>query len=133
PIQFTYPTNPDSYRFGYLNSITPTWVAEVRLAHNNIFYGQQPGSLGYNIAELGFPSDVVAGVQEKEFPRLTFSDLTGTQQGMGPISNTMTGRQNSNVAVVNISHITGNHEIKFGTQFRRDYANRFTSTPGDLS
>ncbi len=133
PINFTYPTDPDSWRVGYLYTISPSWVAEARFAHNNIFYGQQPGSLGYDISQLGFPAGVVSGVQEKEFPRLTFSDLTGTQQGMGPISNTMTGRQNSNVFLVNVSHTTGNHEIKFGTQVRRDYANRFTSTPGDLS
>jgi carboxypeptidase family protein len=133
PIQFTYPTDPDSFRVGFLSAVSATWVAEARFAHNYIFYGQQPGSLGYDISQLGFPADVVAGVQEKEFPRLTFSDLTGTQQGMGPISNTMTGRQNSNVFLVNLSHTTGNHDIKFGTQFRRDYANRFTSTPGDLS
>ena len=97
PIQFTYPTDPWSWRAGYLYTISPTWVAEARFAHNSIFYGQQPGSLGYDISQLGFPANVVSGVQEKEFPRLTFSDLTGTQQGMGPISNTMTGHQNSNV------------------------------------
>jgi len=133
PINFTYPTDPWSWRAGYLYTISPTWVAEARYAHNSIFYGQQPGSLGYDISQLAFPADVVSGVQEKEFPRLTFSDLTGTQSGMGPVSNTMTGHQDSNVFLVNVSHTTGNHEIKFGAQIRRDFANRFTSTPGDLS
>ncbi len=133
PVQFKYPTDPDSYRAGYLYTITPSWVAETRFAYNHIFYAQQPGSLGYDISQLGFPSNVVKGVQEKEFPRLTFSDLTGTGSGMGPASNTMTGRQSSYVWGVNLSHTTGNHDIKFGAQIRRDYANRFISTPGDLS
>jgi hypothetical protein len=68
PIQFTYPTDPDSYRFGLLYTVSPSWVAEARFAHNFIFYGQQPGSLGYEISQLGFSADVVSGVQEKEFP-----------------------------------------------------------------
>jgi hypothetical protein len=133
PVQFKYPTDPNSVRAGYMYTITPSWIAEVRFAHNHIFYGQQPGSLGYDISQLGFPPYVVNGVQEKEFPRLLFSDLTGTQEGMGPVSNTMTGDQNSNVALINVSHTTGNHDIKFGAQIRRDFANRFTSVPGDLS
>jgi Carboxypeptidase regulatory-like domain/TonB dependent receptor-like, beta-barrel len=133
PVQFKYPTDPNSIRAGYMYTITPSWIAEVRYAYNHIFFGQQPGSLGYDISQLGFPSYVVNGVQEKEFPRLLFSDLTGTQEGMGPVSNTMTGNQNSNVALININHTTGNHDFKFGAQIRRDYANRFTSLPGDLS
>ena len=132
PVRFKYPTDPDSYRAGYLYSITPLWVAEVRYAFNDIFYAQQPGSLGYDISALGFPQNVVSGVQEHEFPRLTFSDLTGTAAGMGGSSNTQTGRQNSNVLLFSLSHTTGNHSIKFGTQVRRDYANRFINTGGDL-
>jgi hypothetical protein len=63
PVQFHYPTDPDSYRAGYLYTISPTWVAEVRYAFNDLFFGQIPGSLGYNIQALGFPSNVVDGVQ----------------------------------------------------------------------
>jgi hypothetical protein len=132
PVQFHYPTNPDSYRAGYLYTISPSWVAEARYAFNNIFYGQIPGSLGYGIAALGFPANVVNGVQEHEFPRLTYSDLTGTAVGEGGSSNTQTGQQNSNVGLFSLSHTTGNHAIKFGTQIRRDYADRFVNTGGDL-
>jgi len=132
PVQFKYPTDPDSYRAGYLYSITPTWVAEARYAYNHIFFAQSPGSLGYDISQLGFPQNVVSGVQEHEFPRLTFSDLTGTAAGMGGSSNTQTGQQNTNVLLLSLSHTTGNHSIKFGTQVRRDYANRFINTGGDL-
>jgi hypothetical protein len=132
PVQFTYPSDPNSVKFGYLFTITPTWIGEFRYAYNHLYFAQQPGSLGYDISQLGFPPDVVNGVQVKEFPRLTFTDLTGTAVGLGPASNTMSGDQNSNVFVGSIAHTAGNHDVKFGAQIRRDYANRFTSTPGDL-
>ncbi len=132
PVQFIYPSEPDSVKFGYLYTLTPSWIAEFRYAYNHLFFGQQPGSLGYDISQLGFPQDVVNGVQVKVFPRLTFSDLTGTSTGLGPASNTMMGDQNSNVFAGSIAHVAGNHDIKFGTQIRRDFANRFTSPPGDL-
>jgi len=127
-----YPSNPTSVKLGYLYSISPSWAAEFRYAYNHLYFAQRPGSLGYDIAELGFPKYVVDRVQTKEFPRLTFSDLTGTLAGMGHTSNNQTGDQNSNIFVVSLSRVSGNHAIKFGTQVRRDYANRLVIPPGDL-
>jgi TonB dependent receptor len=132
PEQFVYPSDPTSVKAGYLYTINPQWVGEFRYAYNHLYFAQQPGSLGYDITQLGFPQSVATREQAKQFPRLTFSDLTGTLPGMGPASNTMSGYQNSNVFLGSVSHITGNHALKFGTQFRRDYANRFTISPGDL-
>ncbi|HLJ46136.1 MAG TPA: TonB-dependent receptor [Bryobacteraceae bacterium] len=132
PAFRTYPSNPTSVKFGYMNAISATWVGEFRYAYNHLYFAQQPGSTGYDITQLGFPQSLASQVQSKEFPRLVFSDLTGTLAGLGHTSNTMHGDQNSNIFGGSISRVTGNHTLKFGTQVRRDYANRLTISPGDL-
>jgi hypothetical protein len=132
PAFRTYPSDPTSIKFGYLYAISPTWIGEFRYAYNHLYFAQQPGSLGYDITQLGFPKYVADRVQSKEFPRLVFSDLTGTLAGLGHTSNTQTGDQNSNVFSGSIGRVTGNHSMKFGTQVRRDYANRLVISPGDL-
>jgi outer membrane receptor protein involved in Fe transport len=132
PAFRTYPSDPTSIKAGYIYSINANWAAEIRYAYNHLYFGQVPGSLGFDITQLGFPQYVADRVQSKEFPRLTFSDLTGTYAGMGHTSNTQTGDQNSNVFSGSISRVSGNHALKFGTQVRRDYANRLVISPGDL-
>jgi hypothetical protein len=132
PAYRTYPSDPTSFKFGYLFAMSLTWVSEVRYAYNHLYFAQQPGSAGYDITQLGFPKYVADLVQTKEFPRLVFSDLTGTLAGLGHTSNTMRGYQNSNFISGSVSRISGNHALKFGTQFRRDHANRLTISPGGL-
>lgn len=132
PAFRTYPSDPTSIKFGYLYAISPTWIGEFRYAYNHLYFAQQPGSIGYDITQLGFPKYVADRVQSKEFPRLVFSDLTGTLAGLGHTSNTQTGDQNSNVFSGSIGRVTGNHSMKFGTQVRRDFANRLVISPGDL-
>ena len=46
PVQFTYPSNPDSVKFGYLYTITPTWIAEIRYAYNHLFLPRNPAVWG---------------------------------------------------------------------------------------
>lgn len=128
----TYPSDPTSIKAGYLYAINATWVGEFRYAYNHLYFAQQPGSLGFDITRLGFPQYVADRVQSKEFPRIVFSDLTGTLAGLGHTSNTQTGDQNSHVIVGSMSRVTGNHTLKFGTQLRRDFANRLVISPGDL-
>ena len=132
PAFRNYPSDPTSIKFGDLYMISPVWFAEFRYAYNHLYFSQTPGSTGYDIGQLGFGKDVVDRVQSKEFPRLVFSDLSGTYAGLGHTSNTQIGDQSSNVFAGSLSRITGNHSVKFGAQLRRDYANRLVISPGDL-
>jgi hypothetical protein len=133
PMARTYPSNPTSIKLGYLYMISPSWVAELRYAYNHLYFAQQPASSGYDITQLGFSQSLATQEQSKEFPRLTFSDLTGTLAGLGHTSNTMHGDQNSTIYAGSLSRVTGNHTLKFGTELRRDaITDRLTLSPGDL-
>src|SRR5205807_2257936 len=55
PAFRTYPSDPTSIKAGYIYSINSSWVAEVRYAYNHLYFGQVPGSLGFDITQLGFP------------------------------------------------------------------------------
>jgi len=52
---------------------------------------------------------------------------------MGHSSNTQEGKQNSNIITGSLSKNSGKHALKFGTDLRRDHANRFVISPGALS
>ncbi len=133
PVMGKLPTAPASGRLGYQYTISPAWVAEVRTAYNHLWFAQYPGSQGYDITQVGFAQSLRNNLQAPQFPRLTFSDLSGGTTGLGWTTQYIQGTQDSNIFTGNISHITGNHAVKFGAMFRRDQLNRFVVGTGDLT
>ncbi len=116
PVQGSLPTQSQNARGEYQYTFSPTWIAELRYAFNYLFFAQCPGSEGYSVTQFDLSPTVQEQLQAPQFPRLTFSDLTGGTTGMGWTTQYISGTQVSHVFTASLSHVTGNQAVKFGAQ-----------------
>ncbi len=94
-------------------TITPTTVLTARYGFNRFPNLSAPGSSGFDISQLGFPSSLAAQMQTTYFPSITMSDMT-SYGGTGLSQNVYHSRSFSS----GLSKFRGNHSFKAGFDFR---------------
>ena len=96
-------------------TLGPTWVLNVRYGLNRRLVDRLPLSAGFDLASLGFPSNVLSTVDAFEFPRVGVQNF----QALG--QNTFTDLKiapTTHSVNVNATKVWGEHTLKMGSDFR---------------
>ena len=96
--------------------VSPSFLVNVRYGLNRRYVDRKPLSAGFDLASLGFPSNVVQTAQAAEFPRI---DVQGFQS-LG--QNTFTDlviAPTTHQFNLNATKILSSHTLKFGMDYRK--------------
>ncbi|PWU06297.1 MAG: TonB-dependent receptor [Terriglobia bacterium] len=107
-------------------TISPTLIADFRIAYLRMYYGAFSPSLNVDMSQFG-PAWVAIGKQ-MSFPFYPGETITGgfrTQTGLGQLS-----RDNDYSYVANLTKVMGRHTIKVGGMLRRDSWGFISISPG---
>jgi hypothetical protein len=100
--------------------VRPTLLLNVRYGLNRRHVDRRPLSAGFDLASLGFPSNVVSTAQAAEFPRVSAQGF----QALG--QNTFTDlviAPTTHQFNLNATKILTNHTLKFGMDYRKFFLN----------
>jgi hypothetical protein len=109
-------TTTHSLAIDHTLALSPTLVVDLRYGLNRRLVNRLPLSAGFDLASLGFPSNVVSTAQAKEFPRV---DVQGFQS-LG--QNTFTDliiAPTTHTFSAGTTKILSNHTVKFGMDYRK--------------
>lgn len=107
----------------YLNTLSPTTVLNARVSFNRFLQAAfRKRSQPFDATSLGFPAAFEAARPTPIVPRIAFNDISGIPQfgSRNPNSNIT----NTWAFPVNITHIKGNHTLRFGGEHRRFQAHQ---------
>src|ERR1051325_1064974 len=107
----------------YLNTLSPNTVLNVRVSFNRFLQAAfRRRSQPFDATSLGFPASFNAARPTPIVPRIAFNDISGIPQfgSRNPNSNIT----NTWAFPVNVTHITGNHTLRFGGEHRRFQAHQ---------
>jgi hypothetical protein len=112
--------------FDLTSMLSPTLVLNSRVGYIRHQFAIQQYGEGFDPVELGFPADQVNQLPKKFFPRILYTDYTafGPQRNTGSqftFSDTWSWAETLN-------KVSGNHSLKFGTEFRVTYNNQDNPT-----
>ena len=100
--------------------VSPSFLVNVRYGLNRRYVDRRPLSAGFDLASLGFPSNVVSTAQAAEFPRVSV-------QGFQPLGqNTFTDlviAPTTHQFNLNATKILSSHTLKFGMDYRKFFLN----------
>ena len=106
----------------YTSTPTPSTVFDVRVGFERHNFAVNPYSIGYNPANLGFPSSFVSQLAFPAFPTVNVTQtnggsalqLLGTSRSGGAASGTKT---NTDALQATLTKVVRTHTLKFGMQF----------------
>jgi Carboxypeptidase regulatory-like domain len=113
-------TRTNSLSIDHSITVSPSFIIGLRYGLNRRHVDRTPLSAGFDLATLGFPSNVVGTAQAAEFPRV---DVQGFQS-LG--QNTFTDlviAPTTHQANVNATKIWSAHTVKFGLDYRKFFLN----------
>ncbi len=122
----TYPNNSNSVNWRWFTqggvddtvTLTPTFVASFRAGFARYSESNSGGYIGYDPAELGLAPIISQNQFVKAWPNFTIGE------GLTAISNSYNQTANTNYYVLtSFTKITGKHNTRFGTDFRRNTNN----------
>ncbi len=123
--------NTNNFVLGDTYSFNPTTIMDVRLSYQRFDYTRTPETLGYNLANLGWPSSLntQAVFQDLPVPVINGFDTANTfgSQGAGSV---ILNKNDNYRGAGTLTKISGKHTMKFGAEFMRmtlNYAQ--TNTP----
>ena len=126
------------FAFAETYSFSPVLVMDVRISDSSFVRAQGPNSAGngFLISSLGFPAYLQSAISpsQREFPTITIGGYTNLGDRAPLYKNTETRSASGT-----LYKITGNHQLKFGGEFRFDPENRTgvsptnTATPFSIS
>jgi hypothetical protein len=110
---FVYPKNAV---VGYTQTLSPTLLLDLRYSMNRQLLSRLPQSGGFDIAGLGFPSQLAQSLYYAQFPAVGIQNY----QGLGTASNGDLIRRGdlTHAFQGSVTKISGRHTIKTGGDFR---------------
>jgi hypothetical protein len=93
----------------YLYTIQPNFLMTARVGFSRKKEGNLPGSLGFDLASLGFPKSFVSQLPALNFPQVSIGDSTSLGSS-GPSYNASDGLNSS----VSFNKVKGRHTLKWG-------------------
>ena len=109
-------TDTHSLSFDHNYTLGPTWMLNVRYGLNRRLVDRLPISAGFDLASLGFPSNMIQHADAFEFPRVNVQNF----QSLG--QNTFTDLMiapTTHSFNVNATKVWGAHTMKMGTDYRK--------------
>jgi hypothetical protein len=109
-------------------SFSPTFIMDVRISDSSFVRAQGPNSYGsgFLVSSLGLPAYLQNAISpnQREFPTISIPGFTGLGDRAPLYKDTETRS-----AAVTLFKIIGNHQIKFGGEYRFDPENRAGVSP----
>ena len=109
-------TRTHSLSIDHNYTLGPTWVLNLRYGLNRRFVDRLPLSAGFDLAGLGFPSNVINTADAFEFPRVNVQNF----QSLG--QNTFTDlviAPTTHSFNANATKVWGTHTLKMGADYRK--------------
>ncbi len=102
--------------------LSPTMVLNSRYGFTRFIQTDQPESIGFDLASLGFPAGLVSQLDKSAaaFPMISFDQYTT----LGESTNTLTATNYHNFGST-LSWTRGNHSIRMGGEFRVQQGNGY--------
>ncbi|WP_031497003.1 TonB-dependent receptor [Bryobacter aggregatus] len=105
-------------------SITPTLVADVRVAYMRFHYDRTSLTQGYDLTQLGWPAALNNQVVFRVVPQPSVTGYNGVFSTSGTGS-TISSRNDVYSLAPSLTKIWGNHTMKFGADLRRSTHNYY--------
>ena len=101
-------------------TLGPTWILNIRYGLNRRFVDRLPLSAGFDLASLGFPSNVINTADAFEFPRVNIQNF----QALGQATFTdLVIAPTTHSFNANATKVWGPHTIKMGGDYRKFFLN----------
>ena len=115
---FTHWRNNHGGMLNWTSILQPTLVADVRYGYLRHPFGLQRYGDLFNLAELGFPTSLIAQLPRQTFPGVSVSDFSQ----LYPSESQFTNQDYHNVNAT-VTKVAGVHSLKSGFEFRALRAN----------
>jgi len=101
--------NTRSVALDYVRNLRPDFIMNVRLGYARKYEGTRPGSVGFDVASLGFPKSLVSQLPYLVFPQFNIQDWTSLGHG-GPSYNASDGWN----SYIGFTKVKSKHTMKWG-------------------
>jgi len=115
---YTHWRNNHGGMLNWTSILRPTLVADVRYGYLRHPFGLKRYGDLYNLAELGFPSSLIAQLPRQTFPGVTVSDFSQLYSSESQFTN-----QDYHNLNATVTKVAGVHSLKTGFEFRALRAN----------
>lgn len=106
------------------HSFTPTLIGDFRLSFLRFSYDRTSLTTGYDLSQLGWPSNLNNQVVFRVLPNMNVTGYNGVWSTNGTGS-TIFARNDVYSLAPNITKVWGSHTLKFGAEFRRNTHNYY--------
>ena len=121
PLYLHYRVNHGGF-VSLTSTLNPSTVFDIRFGFERHNFAVDPYSIGYNPANLGFPTSLVSQLSSSAFPTVNITQTNGgqalqtlgTTRPNGAASGTKTNTYSTQAV---LTKIVNKHSVKFGTQF----------------
>ncbi len=116
--------NTNSFALDDVYSLSPTTILDVRVSYLRFSYNRTPETLGFNLADLGWPASLNSQVAYNPEPSPC---ITGFDPAnlfcSGGIGSTIVDRNENYDVLGSLTKIIGQHTVKMGGEFLRTVEN----------
>ena len=105
--------------------ISPSFLVNVRYAYTRYHEGGDPYSQGWDLSGLGFSSDYISQVANRDPRGIRFPNMKVTNYFETSLTSFQSRATDTHDAAVNITHVVRNHNLRYGAGYRSYRENRF--------